>query len=50
MLILPLGDKGYLVQCDASQVRLGCMLMQKGKSDCLYFTTIKEARAQLPYS
>ena len=50
VLTLPSGDEGYAVYCDASRVGLGCVLMQKWESDCLCFTTIEEARAELPYS
>ena len=28
VLTLPLGDEGFTVYCDASQVGLGCVLMQ----------------------
>ena len=31
VLTLPSGDEGYTVYCDASRVRLGCVLMQNGK-------------------
>ena len=31
MLTLSEGTKGFIVYCDASQVRLGCVLMQHGK-------------------
>ena len=30
-LTLPSGDEGYTVYCDASQMGLGCVLMQHGK-------------------
>ena len=31
MLTLLSEDEGYIVYCDASRVRVGCMLMQNGK-------------------
>ena len=31
VLTLPSGDKGFTVYCDASRVRLGCVLMQNGR-------------------
>ncbi|XP_075080213.1 uncharacterized protein LOC142165745 [Nicotiana tabacum] len=31
VLALPEGSEGYVVYCDASRVRLGCVLMQHGK-------------------
>ena len=31
ILILPSGDEGYTVYCDASRVGLGCVLMQNGR-------------------
>ena len=44
VLTLPSGDEGFTVYCDASRVRLGCVLMQNGS------TVIKEAQAKLPHS
>ena len=31
VLTLPLGNEGYTVYCNASQVGLGCVLMQNGR-------------------
>ena len=31
VLTLPEGTDGFVVYCDASRVRLGCVLMQNGK-------------------
>ena len=57
VLTLPSGDEGYAVYCDASRVGLGCFSSRTGmcadaewESDCLCFTTVEEARAELPYS
>ena len=48
VLTLPSGDEVYAVYCDTSRVTLGGVLIQKGESDCLCFTTVKEARSELP--
>ena len=31
LFLLPAGTKDFVVYCDASRVRLGCVLMQHGK-------------------
>lgn len=31
VLPLPMGTDGFVIYCDASRVKLGCVLMQKGK-------------------
>ena len=43
ILTLPEGIEDFVVYCDASHQGLGCVLMQRGKSHCLCFTSIENS-------
>ena len=48
MLTLSEGTKGFIVYCDASQVGLGCVLMQHGKVIAYAYRQVKEHERNYP--
>ena len=48
VLILPSGDEGYAVYCDASRVGLGCVLIQHGKVIAYASRQLKKHKQNYP--
>ena len=48
VLTLPSGDEGYTVYCNASQVGLGCVLMQNGKVSAYASRQLKKHEQNYP--
>lgn len=48
VLTLPKGNDGFLVYCDASRIRLGCVLMQHGRILANAFKQLKVHEKNYP--
>ena len=50
ILIIPKRGQRYIVYCDALKDGLGCVLMQSKRVSGLWFSVVKEPRAELPHT